>query len=353
MSQPVLHRPTRRWAGLVWGTAAMALSMLASVKWGWTQIDWTSLFTAYTTDTPTREQLVVQSTRVPRALIAASVGASLAMAGALMQALTRNPLASPGIFGINAGAAFFVVAATSFFTVSSLQSYTWIAFAGAAVAGLMVTLLGSSGRTGLTPIKLTLAGAAMTALFSTLTQGILVMDQRTLEEVLLWLSGSIVGRKVETLLSVLPFFAAAWILTLALSSPITTLVIGEDVAKGLGQRTAWVKAGAALCVVLLAGGAVAVAGPISLVGLLVPHIARILVGYDYRWVIPYCFVLGGTFLLLADIGARYLIMPGGPVMAWLTGTGAKVSVDEVPVGVITALLGVPFFITIARRSLSH
>lgn len=353
MSQPALYRRSTRWVGLASGFALLLLSMLASVKWGWTQIDWASFFTAYTTDSPTRQQLIIQSTRVPRALIAASVGASLAIAGALMQVLTRNPLASPGIFGINAGAAFFVVAATSLFTVNSLQAYTWIAFAGAAVAGLTVTLLGSRGRTGLTPIKLTLAGAAMTALFSTLTQGILVVDQRTLDEVLLWLSGSIVGRKVETLLSVLPFLLVAWGLAVALSSPITTLVMGEDVARGLGQRTAWVKGGAALCVVLLAGSAVAVAGPISLVGLLVPHIARALVGNDYRWVIPYCFWLGGTFLLLADIGARYLIMPGSPVMAWIAGSGSIVSVDEVPVGVITALLGVPFFITIARRSLSH
>ncbi|PTM56468.1 FecCD family ABC transporter permease [Desmospora activa] len=353
MSQPVLYRPFTRWMGLASGIVLLLLSMVASVKWGWTHIDWTSFFTAYTTDVPTQQQLVIQSTRVPRALIAAAVGASLAIAGALMQALTRNPLASPGIFGINAGAAFFVVVGTSFFAVNSLQAYTWIAFAGAAVAGLVVALLGSSGRSGLTPIKLTLAGAAITALFSTLTQGILVMDQRTMEEVLLWLSGSIVGRKVETLWTVLPFLVVAWGLALALSSSITTLVMGEDVARGLGQRTAWVKGGAALCVVLLAGSAVAIAGPISLVGLLIPHIARALVGHDYRWVIPYCFWLGGTFLLLADIGARYLIMPGSPLMTWLAGTGSTISVDEVPVGVITALLGVPFFITIARRSLSH
>jgi iron complex transport system permease protein len=353
MSQPILRLPTLRWIGLGAGVVALLLAMLASLKWGWTPIDWNTLFTSFNANHPNREQLVVQSTRIPRALIAAAVGASLAIAGALMQALTRNPLASPGIFGINAGAAFFVVAATSFFAVESLQTYTWIAFAGAAFAAFVIAILSSSGRTGLTPIKLTLAGAAMTAFFATLTQGILVTDQRTLDEVLLWLSGSIVGRKMESLISVLPFLAVAWMLALALSAPITTLVMGEEVARGLGQRTGWVKAGAALCIVLLAGSAVAVAGPIGLVGLLIPHIARALVGQDYRWVIPYCFVLGGTFLLLADIGARYLIMPGGPVMAWLTETGAKVSVDEVPVGVITALIGIPFFITIARRSLSH
>ncbi|MDA8352826.1 MAG: iron ABC transporter permease [Firmicutes bacterium] len=344
---------TLRTLGLVAGVLLLLVTLTGSIKWGLTQVGWQTLLNAFQTPEPTQVELVILNTRLPRALIALCVGASLAMAGALMQALTRNPLASPGIFGINAGAAFAVVAAAAFFSVASFQAYTWVAFAGAAISGLIVYGLGSAGRTGLTPLKLTLAGAAMTAFFSTLTQGVLVTDETTLEEVLFWLSGSIVGRSLQSLTTVLPFFIAAWALTFALSRPVTTLLMGENVARGLGQRTAWVKFLSALCVMLLAGGAVAVAGPIGMVGLVVPHIARFLVGNDYRWLLPYCALLGGSFLLLADIGARYLIMPGGPIAELLAGTAARVLSDEVPVGIITALIGVPFFITIARRSVSE
>ncbi|MFC4077655.1 FecCD family ABC transporter permease [Salinithrix halophila] len=344
---------TLRPVGLFIGLVALAACFVGSIKLGLTHIDWYTMMDAWQASDPTKEQLVVKTTRLPRALIAVCVGASLGIAGALMQALTRNPLASPGIFGINAGAAFFVVMASSFFSVRSYASFTWIAFLGAAVSGLVVYGLSTLGREGLTPIKLTLAGAAITAFFNTLTQGILVTDENALDEILYWLSGSIVGRNLETLVNVLPFFAIAWVVALLLGRSITTLTIGEDVAKGLGQRTAWVKLTAALAVVLLAGGSVAVAGPIGLVGLVIPHLARFLVGSDYRWILPYCAVLGATFLLLADIGARYLIMPGGPVMAFLSDLGAHVLSDEVPVGVLTALIGAPFFIYIARRSVSE
>ncbi|PTX60760.1 iron complex transport system permease protein [Melghirimyces profundicolus] len=348
-----LHTPFRLTFGLTAGVLLLLTAFIGSIKLGLTRVDWQTLLEAFRTPDPTKEQLVVRSTRLPRALIAVSVGSSLAMAGALMQALTRNPLASPGIFGINAGAAFFVVAASAFFSVSSFQAYTWIAFFGAAISSLVVYGLGSTGRSGLTPLKLTLAGAAITAFFATLTQGVLVTNESTLDEVLFWLSGSIVGRDLSALAQVLPFMAVAWILTLGIARPITTLMMGDSVARGLGQRTGWVKFFASLCVVLLAGSAVAVAGPIGMAGLVVPHVARYLVGNDYRWMLPYCAVLGGAFLLLADIGARYLIMPGGPVVELLSGTGARVLADEVPVGVITALIGVPFFITIARRSVSE
>jgi iron complex transport system permease protein len=347
--QPLLSRP----AGLVWLTVLWAVSMIASVKLGFTHIDWHTIKDALTTEHPTKEQLVIQTTRIPRALIATFVGASLAVAGALMQALTRNPLASPGILGINAGAAFFVVLATSLFTISSFSAMTWIAFAGAAVSGVIVFAVSSVGRGGVTPLKLTLAGAAITAFFSTLTQGLLVTDEKTLDEVLYWLAGSIAGRSLDHLWQILPFFLIAWLIALGIARHITILTMGEHVAKGLGQRTAWVKMAAALVVIFLAGGSVAVAGPIGLVGLVVPHIARSLAGNDYRWILPYCALIGASYLLLADIGARYLIMPGGPVMEWMSGLGTRVLSDEVPVGVITALIGAPFFITIARRSITH
>ncbi|SDW78966.1 iron complex transport system permease protein [Marininema mesophilum] len=342
-----------RTVGLFMSLIALILSFIGSLKLGLTHINWMTLLDVWQATDPTREQLIVQNTRIPRALIATCVGASLGMAGALMQALTRNPLASPGVFGINAGAALFVVIASSIFSVYSYVSFTWFAFLGAAMSGGLVYLLGSFGRGGLTPLKLTLAGASLTAFFTTLTQGILVSDAGTMDQVLFWLAGSIAGRNLDTLIYVIPFFVIAWICTLSLGGAITTLTMGENVAKGLGQRTGWVKGIAAICIILLAGGSVAIAGPIGLVGLIIPHIARSIAGTDYRWILPYCALLGATFLLLADIGGRYLIMPGEPLTELLTGAGARITSDEVPVGVITALIGVPFFITIARRSISE
>ncbi|MFE8701342.1 FecCD family ABC transporter permease [Cytobacillus sp. FJAT-54145] len=321
--------------GLCIGAIFLLLSMIASIIYGYTDTTLKMAIEAFRNFNGSNEHIIIQSVRLPRALIAAVVGASLAIAGALMQALTKNPLASPGILGVNAGAGFFVVVAVSVFSISSMQSFTWIAFLGAAVAAFAVYFLGSLGREGLTPMKLTLAGAAMAALFSSFTQGLLVLNERALEEVLFWLAGSVQGRKLELLYGVLPYIAVAWIASMIIASKVNVLSMGEDVAKGLGQKTGLIKIISALIIVVLAGGSVAVAGPIGFIGIVVPHLARSLVGIDHRWVIPYCAIIGGSLLIWADISARYIIMP-----------------EEVPVGVMTAIIGTPFFIYIARRGIS-
>ncbi|TBL74690.1 iron ABC transporter permease [Paenibacillus thalictri] len=285
-------------------------------------------------DASSTEQVIIQTTRLPRAIVAMLVGANLAVSGALMQALTRNPLASPGIFGINAGAVFFVVLALALFHITTLTSMIWIAFAGAAVAALTVYALGSMGRDGLTPLKIVLSGAAMTAFFSSFTHGMLVLNETRLQDVLFWMAGSVAGRDLDMLAPVLPYMLLAGVMALLLARPVNLLASGEEVAKGLGQRTMLVKLAAALAIVLLAGSSVAVAGAIGFVGLVIPHIARFLVGADYRWVIPFSAILGAVLLLLADLAARFVIMPA-----------------EVPIGVMTALVGAPFFIYMARKGL--
>jgi iron complex transport system permease protein len=290
---------------------------------------------AYTNFNGSNEHIIIQTVRVPRALIAAAVGSSLAIAGAIMQALTKNPLASPGIFGVNAGAGFFVVLSVTFFSAASLNQLTWSAFLGAAVAAITVYFLGSLGKEGLTPMKLTLAGAAIAAFFASFTQGLLVINEKALEEVLFWLAGSVQGRSLDILLGVLPYLIVAWIGSLLLANSINVLSMGEDVAKGLGQKTLLVKICCAIVIVLLAGGAVAIAGPIGFIGIVIPHLARSLVGIDHRWVLPISGILGGILLMFADVGARYVIMP-----------------EEVPVGVMTAIIGTPFFIYIARRRMT-
>lgn len=324
--------PTQKTAGFLLLLTILIFFMCASIVYGYTDTSWKLAREAFTDFNGSNEHIILQTVRLPRALIAACVGASLAMAGVLMQTLTKNPLASPGIFGINAGAGFAVVIAVSIFSVGSLQAYTWISFMGAAIAAALVYAIGSFGREGLTPMKLTLAGAAIAALFSSLTQGLLVINETLLEQVLFWLAGSVQGRKIETLTAVLPYLAVGWFISLMVSSKMNLLSIGDDVAKGLGLKVGLIKAVAALCVILLSGGAVAIAGPVGFIGIVIPHVTRTIVGIDHRWVLPYSAVLGGILLLAADILARYIIMP-----------------QEVPVGVMTAIIGTPFFIYIARK----
>lgn len=321
--------------GLIGLFILLLAAMWMSIVYGYTDTNWRQAVAALIDNNGSNTHLVVATVRLPRALIAAAVGASLAMAGALMQALTRNPLASPGIFGINAGAGFFIVIVVTFFSVSSLQMLSWVAFIGAAVAAAIVFVISAAGQDGLTPLKMTLAGTAVAALLASLTQGMLAINEKALEEVLFWLAGSVAGRNLELLAVVFPYLAAAWLGALLLARHVNILMMGDDVAKGLGQRTNLIKAAAALLVVLLAGGSVAVAGPIGFIGMMVPHVARALAGIDHRWLLPYCALLGGILLLAADIGARYILMP-----------------REVPVGIVTALIGVPFFIYIARRGMA-
>lgn len=331
-----LRTSSYKWLGLLIGIAAVVLFMGISISVGVTKIPLSKVMESFTHYNGSNEHLIIRTTRVPRAVIAAVVGASLAIAGAVMQALTRNPLASPATLGVNAGASLFIVAAVSFFSITSLTALMTIGFVGAAVAAFTVYFLGSVGREGLTPIKLTLAGAAIAALFASLTQGLLVMNEKGLDELMFWLTGSVEGRKLEMVEPVFPFVILGWVLALLLAGKINVLTMGEDVAKGLGQRTGWTKLMGAFVIILLAGGSVAIAGPIVFVGLVVPHVARTLVGIDHRWLLPYCGVLGALFLLAADIGGRFIMND-----------------QEIPVGVMTAMIGTPFFIYIARRKVSE
>lgn len=253
-----------------------------------------------------------------------------------MQGLTRNPLADPGILGINAGAAFAVVMAVFWLNAASLSVYAGFAMLGAAITAITVYSLGSLGRGGLTPLNLTIAGAAIAALVSSLTTGILILSQRTLEEIRFWLAGSVAGRDMALVVQVLPYLAIGLVLGLAIGKQLTTLSLGEDIAQGLGQNTLWVKGLAAIAVILLAGGSVAISGPISFVGLIVPHIVRFWAGADYRWILPYSAIIGAILLLLADIGARLIIQP-----------------QELPVGIVMPLLGAPFFIQLTRSQVKR
>ncbi|HEY9890091.1 MAG TPA: iron ABC transporter permease [Candidatus Obscuribacterales bacterium] len=315
--------------GLVLGSGILLGCLLGSILLGAADIQPGTVWQALFQFDGSTEHLIIRTVRIPRALLAVVVGAALAVAGAITQGLTRNPLAAPDILGIDMGAALAMVLAV--FIGGNGGSYVGFAFAGAAIAATSVYCLGSLGRSGLTPLKLVIAGAALWYLLSSLTYGILILSQRTLDEIRFWLAGSLAGQDLSSLLPVLPYIAVGLTGSLALGRQLTLLSLGEDVAQGLGMQTAWVKVVAAVVVVLLAGSAIALAGPIGFVGLVVPHVVRFGVGVDYRWILPYAMLAGGILLSIADIAARMVIRP-----------------QELPVGIMTALVGAPFFIYLAR-----
>ena len=246
--------------------------------------------------------------------------------------MSRNTLADLGLLGVNAGAALFVAVGIYGFGVASLSGYVWFAFAGAATASLLVYSLGSVGRDGATPVKLALAGAAVSVLFMSLTRGVLLIDLATLDQFRFWEVGSLAGRRGDIAWSVLPFIAVGSVLAFGSARSLNGLAMGDDLARSLGQKVGRTRAVAALSIVLLCGAATAAAGPIGFIGLTIPHVARAIVGPDYRWVLPYSAVLAPVLLLGSDVLGRVVARPG-----------------EVEVGVITAVIGAPCFIALVRR----
>jgi iron complex transport system permease protein len=326
-------RSARLFAGLLACSGVLVLVTLAGIAVGAKAIPLSTVIDAiFSYDPANADEVIVRTLRVPRVIVGLLVGAALGAAGTMMQGLTRNPLADPGILGVNAGAALLVVIGIYWFGATSLLGYVWFGFAGAAVASLLVYALGSLGREGATPVKLALAGASLTALLGSITTAILLLDVDTLDQFRFWIVGSLAGRTSTVAASVAPFVAVGLVLALACSPMLNTLALGDDVARGLGQRIGWSRAMGALCIVLLCGAATAAAGPIAFVGLAVPHVARAITGPDYRWLMLYSIVIAPILLIGADIIGRVIARPG-----------------EVQVGIVTAFLGAPVFIYLVRR----
>lgn len=325
---PTALRPV----GLLAGVLLLALVLAISITQGAAEL---SLGTVYKSlfayDATVYDQLIIRMVRLPRVVVGAIIGAGLATAGAIMQGLTSNPLASPGILGINAGAAFAVVVGVYLLGSPPLLVYGILAIAGAAVAAVIVYTLGSLGRGGATPVKLTLAGVIFAMFTSAFTTAILVLDRNTFDQIRFWTVGSLSGRGWPMVLWLGPIVAVGLVGALLLGRQLTTISLGQDIAKGLGQNTARVKGLAAIAVILLAGGSVAIAGPVGFVGLVVPHVARAICGVDYRWILPYTAVTGAILVTFADTIGRVVQRP-----------------QEIPIGVMLAFVGAPFFIYLAR-----
>ncbi len=277
------------------------------------------------------ETTIVRELRVSRTALGLAVGACLGVAGALMQGHTRNPLADPGLLGVTAGAAFAVVLGIYVFSIDDPINYAWFSLVGAGVAATVVFIIGST-RGGPDPITLVLAGTAVTALLGALTQTVVLRDLDVLDEYRVWVVGSIDGPGLDVLAQVAPFMVLGLLLAGAGSPGLNLLQLGDDVARSLGMNPLRHKVAGITAVMLLAGAATAACGPISFVGLVVPHVARFFGGVDYRWVVPYAALIGALLVVLADVVGRVIVRPG-----------------ELQVGIVMALIGGPVFVLLVRR----
>lgn len=322
----------RRLLGLLALGLALVVAAVAGVAIGAKAVPLDGVWQALVAPTGTEDDIVVRSLRIPRTVLGVLVGAALGLAGALMQGHTRNPLAEPGLLGVNAGAALAVVIGIYTFGVTSLVGYVWFAFAGALVAAVAAFVLGSTGRGGPTPVTLALAGAAVTALLSALTSAVILVDVRTLDAYRFWAVGSLAGRDVDVTGQVVWFLAAGAVLALASAPALNALALGDDVARSLGHPVLRTRVVGVVAITLLAGGATAACGPIFFVGLVVPHVVRRFTGPDHRWLLPTSALAGSVLLVGADVLGRVLARPG-----------------ELQVGIVLALVGGPFFVWLVRR----
>jgi ABC-type Fe3+-siderophore transport system permease subunit len=324
---------SRRLLGLALLLVLVVVAALASIAVGTRSIGlgevWRSLVDG---DLSTDAAVIVRRLRVPRTALGLLVGLALGVAGALMQGHTRNPLGDPGLLGVTAGASLAVVLAIAWFGIGTPSGYVWFAFAGALVGTVLVYVIGSAGRGGPTPVTLALAGAALSALLYALVRAVLVSDQQTLDSFRFWVVGALAGRGADVAWQVAPFIAIGLVLAIANGPALNLLGLGEDVARGLGQRIWPARIVGLTAITLLCGAATAACGPIAFVGLVVPHAVRAVTGPDHRWLIPCSGLLGAALLLSADVLGRVVARPG-----------------ELQVGIVLALVGAPFFIALVRR----
>lgn len=271
------------------------------------------------------------SYRVPRTVLAVICGAAFGVAGALTQAATRNPLADPGILGVNAGASFLVTIAVGFLGFRSIDTYIWFSFAGAIGLSAVVYLMGTRGREGTPSIRLVLSGIAISALLMGITSGMTILDPQLLDAMRLWHLGSVAGRDMAVVITVLPFIIAGLVIGLATARALNAISMGDDIAHALGVSVIRTRILVVTAITLLCGAATAAAGPVGFVGLMVPHVVRWTIGPDQRWIILLTMILSSVLLLLADVVGRVVLFP-----------------DEIQAGIITAFIGAPVLIFLAR-----
>ncbi|TDE97338.1 iron ABC transporter permease [Occultella glacieicola] len=324
-------RRSGRALGLLPAALVLLVLVLISVGLGSRDVAPADVWQALIGSTDRADATVIREMRMPRTLIALVVGAALALGGTILQGLARNPLADPGVLGINAGAALAVVAGALVFGAMPASAAVWFAFAGAALATVAVYTIAAVGREGATPVKLALAGAAATALCGSFSSAILLADPDALNELRMWQVGALAGRYYPVLVQLAPYFAVGIVAALFTGRALNLLSLGDELASTLGLRIDRTRGVLFAIVALLCGAATAACGPIVFVGLMIPHLARLITGPDYRWILAYSTVLGPVLLLGSDILGRVLLPTA-----------------EVPVGVVVGVLGAPVFVLLVR-----
>lgn len=271
--------------------------------------------------------------RVVRTIFSFMCGVSLGVSGALMQSVTRNPIADPSILGVNTGAAFFVVSGIAFFNIHTVSEYIWLAIVGAILTAIFVFTIGSLGTSGATPLKLVLAGAATSAILSSLVTAIMIPRQNVMDEFRFWQVGSVGAGTWDSIQLLLPFLIVGVIIALLVAPTLNAMTLGDEVATGLGVKTARIRLISSFAGVLLCGATTAFAGPIGFIGLLATHLIRLMIGPDFRFIIPLSALSGGIILTISDVIGRLIARPG-----------------EVEVGIITAFIGAPILIYITMKA---
>ena len=329
----VLRRPVAvRTAWLLGGLAVILVLCVLSVSFGVKAVSFDDIVAALSGHDDTVAQAAIIK-RIPRTVLALLVGAALALAGATMQAVTRNPIADPGILGVSGGASLAVVIGMAFAGITGAYGQMALAIAGAAIAAVFVYTVGSLGRGGATPLKLALAGAATSAAFASLVSAVMLPRVDLLQSFQSWQIGGVGGAEWPRIAVTAPVLAVGALICIASARGMNSLALGDDMAAGLGEHVSRTRLVSALGAVILAGAATAIAGPIGFVGLVVPHVCRMLAGTDHRWLLPLSALAGASLLLASDIIGR-VVAP---------------SSEEIQVGIVTAVLGAPFFIWIVRR----
>ncbi|HEV7346514.1 MAG TPA: iron ABC transporter permease [Devosia sp.] len=328
-----VQHPVRAWSGVPALLAILAGAFLLHIAVGAKPFPIGTVIEALIDFDPTVfDHVIVLNLRLPRAVLAVVVGASLALAGALMQGVTRNPLADPGLLGLTTGAAFAVVVAHSVFGFTAMAAVPFLAMAGALGAAVIVFFISRMVPGGATPLSMTLAGVAVSAFLGTIVSVIHLLNQDTFENLRVWLTGTLAGRDITLLYYVGPWMLLALVAGILLAPRVTVLAMGDEVAQGLGVKTGPFKAQLLAVVVVLTACSVALAGPLGFIGLVIPHVVRLYVGSDYRWIVPYAALVGAAYLVSVDIVARIAIPP-----------------REISTGIITALVGAPLFVHLVRR----
>jgi len=309
----------------------LGVLLVLSVTVGTREVAWPDIIAALSGGVDGIGQAAV-AVRIPRTVLALLAGGALGLAGAIMQGVTRNPLADPGILGVNMGASLAVVVGVAWFGITSAEAYIWTAILGAGASAVFVYTIGSLGRGGATPLKLALAGAATSVAFASMVIAVVLPRADIAGGIRSWQIGGVGGATFERIVPVLPFLAVGFMICFLSARKLNSLALGDDLAAGLGERVAVARAIASLGAILLCGATTAICGPIGFLGLVVPHLCRLLIGVDHRWLLPFSAIGGSCLLLAADVVGRIVARPA-----------------ELDVGIVTALIGAPFFIWIVRR----